>query len=112
MGIKGTDIDSGLEYLPDNLQRLDCLTGVRVEAKVKEIYAVCGISGSSNSSFGFDREKYKNFRQEQKMKTDQVSSNPKKSKNVKRKEKLESIQEESERLKTELQIEKNKKEAE
>ncbi|CAI2197571.1 1553_t:CDS:2, partial [Funneliformis geosporum] len=70
-GIKGTDIDSGLEYLPENLQRLNCLTGIRVEAKVKQIHAICGTSSANNSSFNFDREKYKKFRQEQKIKTEQ-----------------------------------------
>lgn len=114
LGIKGTDIDSGLEYLPENLQRFNCLTGVGVEAKVKKIYAICGASGSNNSSFGFDREKYKKFRQEQKIATEQVSSNSKskKNKNAKQKEKLEIAHEKIKQLEAELQIEKEKKEVE
>src|SRR5688572_30966413 len=54
-------------FRSENLQRFNCLTGVRVEAEVKKIYAICGMSNSNNSSFDFDREKYKKFRQEQKI---------------------------------------------
>nr|CAG8439388.1 2934_t:CDS:2 [Entrophospora candida] len=74
-GIKGTDIDSGLEYLSENLQRLNCPIGVRVEAK------------------------------EQKVETKKVNSsnNRKKNKNAKQKEKLEIIQEEIKQLKKEIE---------
>jgi len=37
--IENTDIDRGLEYLPDSLKEFYCLTNIRKDAKVKAIEA-------------------------------------------------------------------------
>jgi hypothetical protein len=38
LNINNTDIDSGLEYLPDSIKYFDCSVNERKEAKVKAIY--------------------------------------------------------------------------
>ena len=38
ISINNTDIDSGLQYLPDSVKSLRCLADQRPEAKVKKIY--------------------------------------------------------------------------
>jgi len=37
LDISNTDIDSGLEYLSENIEKFDCSTKERPEAKVKDI---------------------------------------------------------------------------
>ncbi|KLL03283.1 MAG: ankyrin repeat protein [Mycoplasmataceae bacterium CE_OT135] len=46
LDISDTDIDSGLEYLPENLEEINCSFGMREDSKVKNIERVlenCGI---------------------------------------------------------------------
>jgi hypothetical protein len=38
LDVNNTDIDSGLEYLPDSVKSFECLADERPEAKVKAIY--------------------------------------------------------------------------
>ncbi|CAI2180950.1 14915_t:CDS:2 [Funneliformis geosporum] len=53
--INNTDVDSGLEYLSDNIQTICCHFGFRPESKVRKIAEQL----SANDLFFFDGESYK-----------------------------------------------------
>jgi hypothetical protein len=44
LNINNTDLDSGLEYLPESVEIFDCSADERKDAKVKAIYNLVGNS--------------------------------------------------------------------
>lgn len=132
LSIDNTDIDSGLEHLPPNkLNYFTFSSKEKKAAKVAKIYAVCGNDSEKgmllSNVVGFDKEKLIKYqvdfqkrqsetlvKSEMPLTTSLEITNPsilpssKKSKNAKRKEKLNTAQEQINQLQSELETEKVK----
>lgn len=121
--ISNTDIDSGLEYLPESIEELLLFPSHRPQAKVKVIIEELGrfdeaglidihnFAGLLKLWKNANREKIRSVYQQieqSKIKSEVSSSSSKKSKNTKRKEKLNTAQEQINQLQTELEVEKTK----
>ncbi|MCE8163178.1 MAG: hypothetical protein I3273_02935 [Candidatus Moeniiplasma glomeromycotorum] len=130
LNISNSDINEGLEYLPlKKLNSFDCSAKGRKGAKVSKFYNICGSEDFLKGNFDEERlQKYMinlkkqqsetlpksevllatSLREEETPNLSQTSSSSKKSKNAKRKEKLNTAQGQINQLQTELEAEKTK----